>query len=150
VDAGTLGAGAQEVSWDGAPAGGGAPASGVYQLTVSADGSLGVTSVSVPVTLDLTAPRLTVPAAATVTAGKAAKLSYTVSDKYSPTVKVSALVTDGAGASVGSVECGWVKQGAATCSWKAPVAGTYTLTFSAVDKAGNPQKSAAVTLLIVR
>jgi flagellar hook assembly protein FlgD len=151
IDLGPLTAGAQGASWDGTATDGGAPASGVYQLKVVADGSHGASAVSVPVTLDLTAPRFTVPATLAAKAGKVAKVSYTVRDAYSPTVKVTVGVTDAAGTQIAALSLGWVKQGsAATCSWKAPVAGTYTLTFSAVDKAGNVQKSPGVTVLTAR
>ncbi len=151
IDLGSLTAGAGDVTWDGSATDGAAPASGVYQLKVVADGSYGVSAVSVPVTLDLTAPRFTVPATAAAKAGKAAKVSYTVRDAYSPTVKVTVGVTDAAGTQLAALSLGWVKQGTtATCSWKAPAAGTYTLTFSAVDKSGNIQKAPGVTVLTAR
>ena len=151
IDLGTLAAGAGAASWDGTLSGGGAPASGVYELKVVADGSVGVSEVSVPVTVDLTAPRLTVPAAAAAKVGKTVKLSFTVRDAYSPAVKVAVGVTDAAGTQVAALSLGWVKQArAATCSWKAPAAGAYTLTFTAVDRAGNLQKAPGVTVLTVR
>ncbi len=151
VDLGTLQAGAGQASWGGEVPGGAAPASGVYRVEVTADGSQGISSVSVPVTVDLTAPRLTVPAAASVKTGKTVTLSYTVRDAFSPTVKVMAGVTDAAGVQLASLPLGWVKQGAAaTCAWRAPAPGAYTLTFTAVDRAGNPQKAPGVTVLTVR
>jgi len=151
ADLGTLEAGAGTAVWDGAVAGGGRATSGVYLLKVVADGSQGASSVAVPVTVDLTAPRLVVPPQATAKAGRAATVSYTVRDTHSSTVKVTVGVTDAAGVQMATVPLGWVKQGrAASCSWKAPAAGAYTLTFSAVDRAGNPQKAPGVTALTVR
>jgi hypothetical protein len=151
IDLGILGAGDHEAAWDGAPGGGGAPASGAYRLKVVADGRHGISSVSVPVTVDLTAPKLTVPASVAAKAGKTAKVSYTVRDAFSGTVKVTVAVTDAAGAQLATLSQGWVKQGAgATASWKAPAPGTYTLTFSAADRSGNAPKVPAVTVLTVR
>ena len=151
IDLGTLPAGAGRASWGGELSGGAAPVSGTYRLEIVADGSVGVSSVSVPVTVDLTAPRLTVPAEASVKAGKTLTLAYTVRDAYSPTVNVAVGVTDATKAQVATLPLGWVKRASpATCSWRAPAAGTYTLTFTAVDRAGNPQQAPAVTVVTVR
>jgi hypothetical protein len=66
-------------------------------------------------------------------------------------VKVTVTVSDTAASLVAKVECGWVKQGTpATCSWKPPARGTYTLTFHAVDRGGTPEASAGVASLKVR
>ncbi len=151
IDLGALAAGDQNTAWDGALSGGGAPVSGAYRLKVVADGNQGVSAVSVPVTVDLTPPKFTVPSTLSVKAGKTAKVSYTVRDAYSATVKVTVGVTDAAGTQLTTLSPGWVKQGTtATCSWKAPAAGAYTLTFSAVDRSGNAQKVPGVTLLTAR
>jgi flagellar hook assembly protein FlgD len=151
IKAGELAAGAQSVTWDGKVTGGAYADNGKYDLRVTAHGSVGVTSVSKPVTVDRFAPRLTVPAAASATLGKSAKVAYSVRDVYSPTVKVTVAVSDAAGAAVATVDCGWVKQGTtATFVWKPPAQGTYTLTFHAVDHGGNAEGPAAVTLLNVR
>jgi len=151
IEAGELAAGAQSVTWDGKVAGGAFADSGKYDLRVTASGSIGVTSVSRPVTVDRFAPRFTVPATASSAYGTAAKVAYSVRDLYSPTVKVTVAVSDAAGGAVATVDCGWVKQGkAATCSWAPPAPGTYTLTFHAVDRGGNAEGSAGVTILEVR
>ena len=151
IKAGELGDGPQAVAWDGKVAGGAFAESGTYELRVTAHGSIGATSVSKPVTVDRFSPRLTVPASASTTLGKSAKIAYSVRDQYSPTVRVTVAVSDAAGGAVATVDCGWVKQGTpATCSWKPPARGTYTLTFHAVDRGGNAESSAGVTLLKVR
>jgi len=151
IKAGELAAGPQSVTWDGKVAGGVFADSGKYELRVTAQGSIGVTSVSEPVTVDRFAPRFTVPATASSTVGKTAKVAYSVRDPYSPTVKVTVTVSDAAGSAVGTVDCGWVTQGkTTTCSWKPPARGTYTLTFHAVDRGGNPAGSAGITILKVR
>ena len=72
-------------------------------------------------------------------------------DHYSPTVKVTATVSHAAGSAVATVNCGWVKRWkTTTCSWKPPARVTYTLTFHAVDRGGNREGSAGVTILKVR
>jgi hypothetical protein len=151
IKPGELAAGPQSVTWDGKIAGGAYAANGKYDLRVTADGSIGVTTVSEPVTVDRFAPRFTAPATASAVYGKTAKIAYSVRDPYSSTVKVTVVVRDKAGGAVATVRCGWVKQGSpATCSWKPSARGTYALTFRAVDRAGNPQGSAGVTILKVR
>jgi len=151
IKAGELAAGPQSVTWDGKVAGGAFAVSGKYELRVTALGSIGATSVSEPVTVDRFAPRFTVPATASSTFGKTAKVAYSVRDLYSPTVKVTVTVSDAAAGAVATVDCGWVTQGkTTTCSWKPPARGTYTLTFHAVDRGGNPEASAGVTMLKVR
>ena len=100
---------------------------------------------------DRFAPRFTAPANASSVYGKTAKVAYSVRDPYSPTVKVTVTVSRAAGGAVATVDCGWVDQGkTTTCSWKPPARGTYTLTFHAVDRGGNPEGSAGVTILKVR
>ena len=151
VKAGELAAGAQSVTWDGKVTGGAYPESGKYDLRVTALGSVDETSVLQSLTVDRFAPRFTVPAKASVTYGKSAKVSYSVRDPYSATVKVSVAVSDASGNTVATVACGWVKQGTTTTfAWKAPERGTYALTFHAADRGGNAEGAAGVTLLTVR
>jgi len=151
VKAGELAAGLQSVAWGGKVAGGAYAASGKYNLRVTAHGSIGVMSVSEPVTVDRFAPRFTAPANASSVFGKTAKVAYSVRDPYSPTVKVTVTVSRAAGGAVATVNGGWVKQGkTTTCSWKPPARGTYALTFHAVDRGGNREGSAGVTILRVR
>jgi flagellar hook assembly protein FlgD len=148
---GKLAAGAGSATWDGGLGGGAAPASGVYSIDVTADGSMGVSTASRPVTVDLAPPKLTVPATATVRRGRTARLAFTVRDAFSPKVKVGAVVTNAKGKTLATIACGWVKQGAKhTCSWKPRTRGTYTVTFRAVDLGGNQQVAAVKTSLRVR
>jgi flagellar hook assembly protein FlgD len=151
IKAGELAAGPQSLTWDGKLAGGAFAESGKYALRVTAQGSIGVTSVTEPVTVDRFRPRFTVPATASATLGKTAQVAFSVRDPYSPTVKVTVAVSDSAGGAVAAVACGWVKQGTpVTCSWKPPARGTYTLTFHAVDRGGNAEGAAGLTVLKVR
>lgn len=142
---------ARSVTWDGKLGGGGAAASGAYSLKVTADGALGVTAISQPVTVDLTAPRISAPLVVRVRYRRTAKVTYTVKDAYSPTVKVSALVTDAAGKTVAKLSPGWVKRGVTqTCSWKPRRRGVYTVTFRARDLGGNRLATPVATAVKVR
>ena len=148
---GELAAGARTVDWDGKLGGGGVATSGAYTLTVSADGSLGVTKVSQALTVDLAAPKLTAPKTASVAYRKTARLAFTVRDAFSAVVKVRATITNAKGVVVATVPCGWVKQGVPqTCAWKPRARRRYTVTFRAMDQGGNHQASPAVTSLRVR
>ena len=148
---GRLAAGARSTVWDGRLGGGGLAASGGYSIKVTADGSVGVTSASRPVTVDLTPPRPSAPATATVRYGATAKLTYTVRDAFSPRVKVDAEVTSATGKTVTTIACGWVTQGVShVCSWKPRARGAYTVTFRAMDLGGNRQSAEAKTVLRVR
>jgi flagellar hook assembly protein FlgD len=148
---GRLTSGAQSVVWDGKLGGGGDAPSGQYSIRVAADGSLGATSVAEPVTVDLTAPRLTAPVTARVVRGRTAKLAFTVKDAYSPSVKVGAIVTNSTGKTVATLALGWVKRNVAnTCAWKPRRRGTYTVTFRATDLGGNRLAAPVVTTLRVR
>jgi hypothetical protein len=145
-----LASGAQKVAWDGKIAGADA-ASGGYGARLTAVASNGTISVCETFTVDCYRPRLTVPATATVTLGATAKVAYVVRDPYSPTVKVSVAITNSKGTTVGSVSCGWVKQGVSQkLSWKPVARGTYALTFKALDQGGNPQNGVGKTSLTVR
>ncbi len=148
---GRLAAGARMVTWDGLLSGGAPAASGGYSIKVTADGSVGVTTVGRTVMVDLAHPRLTVSATATARYGATAKLTYTVRDAFSPRVKVSAEVTSATGKTVTTIACGWVTQGVShVCSWKPRARGAYTVTFRAMDLGGNRQSAEAETVLRVR
>jgi flagellar hook assembly protein FlgD len=148
---GRLKRGARSVDWDGALGGGGMTTSGVCTLRVTADGAIGTTSAAKPLTVDLTAPRVNAASTASVRYRKTAKLKYTVRDSYSPTVKVSATVTDPKGRVVAKLALGWVKQGAShVLAWRPKARRTYTVTFRARDLGGNREAKPAVTKLRVR
>ena len=151
IGAGELSAGLRSVTWNGKLAGGAYANSGKYVLRVTAHDSVGVTSVSEPVTVDRFAPRFTVPANASAVYGKTARVVYSVRDPYSRTVKVTVTVRNAAGSALATVGCGWVKQGmTTTCSLKPPARGTYTLAFHAIDRGGNQEGSVGLTILKVR
>jgi flagellar hook assembly protein FlgD len=147
---GRIAAGTRSVNWDGRLGDGGLAASGAYALKITADGALGVTSAAKPLTADLSRPRLMSPATASVRLGKTAKVAYTVRDSYSPSVKVSATVTNAKGRTVATLALGWVKRGEHVFTWKPRARRTYTLTFRAIDLGGNREGAPAVTSLRVR
>jgi flagellar hook assembly protein FlgD len=148
---GRLTAGKQSATWDGKLGGGGVAASGRYTLRLTADGALGVTTAARVVTVDLVAPRLTVPAAVRASYRKTAKISYTPRDAHSAMVKVGATVTNAAGTVIASLNLGWVKQGAAhVCSWRPRSRGSFTVTFKAVDLGGNRLAAPVATTVKVR
>lgn len=148
---GSLGAGSHSVVWDGAngagePLGGSRPS-----FTVTAESSLGVTSVSRELVIDLYRPRLSAPAAQTVSLGKTARLACTAQDSYSAKVDLSYAITDAAGATVAAARRGWVATGKAiTWTWKPPAREVYTVTFAATDLGGNREPAPAMTQLTVR
>ncbi len=148
---GKLAEGPRTVTWDGRLGGGGTATSGAYILRLTSDGALGVTSASQALTVDLSAPKLSAPATASVRYRKTARLTFTARDSFSPVVKVTATVTTAKGRVLATLACGWVKQGVGqACSWKPKAKARYTVTFRAVDQGGNHQASAAITALRVR
>jgi flagellar hook assembly protein FlgD len=149
---GRLGAGKQALTWDGKLGGGnGVATSGSYTLKLTATGELGATSAGQAVTVDLVAPRLTVPATVRVARRKTAKILYTPKDVYSPNVKVGATVTTAAGKVLATYNFGWVKQGAPQVfAWRPRKRGKYSVTFKAVDLGGNRLAAPVVTTVKAR
>ncbi len=144
-------AGKPSFPWDGSSVAGATVTSGSYKFVVNARSVIATTSVVVPVTVDLTPPRLTVAQRVAVKLGRAAALEYSVRDAFSSKVKVWAVVTDAGGVRVATLACGWVAQGTPqTLSWKASTRGTYTLTFRAADRGGNREAAAPTAQLVVR
>jgi hypothetical protein len=148
---GPLGAGTHAVVWDGADRAGQPLGSSRPRFTVTATSSLGVTSVSRELIVDLYRPKLFAPAAQTVAMGKTARLTCTARDPFSVRADLSYTITDVAGATVAGARRGWVATGkAATWTWRPPVRGLYTVTCTATDLGGNRERVPAVTLLTVR
>ena len=148
---GQLGAGSRSVTWDGKLGDGTSATSGFYRFRVTATGALGTSSVSGPFTVDRYTPRLSAPVTASVTLGRTARIAYTARDPYSPTVKVGVTVKDATGATVATLDLGWVSQGKShECAWKPPAKKAYTLEFRALDRGGNHQNAVVRTKLTVR
>jgi len=148
---GSLGAGSQSAVWDGANGAGEPLGSSRSSFTVTAKSSLGVTSVSRELVVDLYRPRLSAPAAQSVSLGKTAQLTCTAQDSYSAQVDVSYAITDASGATAAAASLGWVATGKTIAlTWKPPAPGVYTVTYAATDLGGNREQTPAVTELTVR
>jgi flagellar hook assembly protein FlgD len=148
---GSLGAGSHTVVWDGANRAGELLGSSRPSLTVTAKSSLGVTSVSRGMVIDLSRPILTAPATQTFSLGKTAQLTCTVQDSYSPKVDLSYAIIDASGVTVAAASLGWVATGKTIAvTWKPPAPGIYTVTYTATDLGGNREQTPAVTQLTVR
>jgi len=151
LELGSLDAGSHMVVWDGANGAGAPLGSSRPSFTVTAESSLGVSSVSEELVVDLDRPALSVAAAQTVSLGKAAPLTCTAQDSYSAKVDLSYTITDASGATVAAASRGWVATGKAiTWTWKPPAQGVYTVTYAATDLGGNREQAPATTLLTVR
>jgi flagellar hook assembly protein FlgD len=147
---GALGAGSHKVVWDGADGAGKPMDSGRPTFTVTAKSSLGTTSATGELVVDLYRPRLSAPAARTVSLGKTAQLTCTAEDPYSAKVELSYAISDAAGAVVAAASRGWVATGQAIAwTWKPPAAGIYTVTYAATDRGGNREQAPATTLITV-
>ena len=146
---GATAAGTRTVTWDGR-VGGDYAANGAYVARVTAVSTMGTVAVGETFTVDRYAPRLTVPATASVAFGKSAKIAYSIIDPYSPTVLVRVTVSNSKAEVVASVSCGWVRRGKSlTFAWKPPAKGTYSVAFGAVDRGGNRQSAVRTTTLKV-
>ena len=148
---GALDAGAHVVEWDGANGAGVPLGSSRPSFTVTAESSLGTSSVSGDLLVDLERPQLTVAAAQTVSLGKTAQLTCTAQDAYSAKADLSYAITDAAGATMMAASRGWVATGKAlTWTWKPLAPGVYTVTYAATDLGGNRELTPAVTQVTVR
>ena len=148
---GSLGAGPHTVVWDGANGVGEPLGSSRPSFAVTAQSSLGTTSISQALVIDLYRPRLTAPAAQAVSLGRATRLTCTAQDSYSAKVDLSYAISDASGATVAAASLGWVATGQAIAvTWKPPAPGAYIVTYAATDLGGNREQAPAVTELTVR
>jgi len=148
---GRLTSGNRTAAWAGEVADGGTGDSGDYVVRLSAQSTIGTIAVEEPLTIDVVAPKVLVPASATGKRRQTVKIPFTARDPYSRTVRVLVVVTDEDATPVTTLACGWVRAGKAqTCAWRPPLRGTYTLTFHALDQGANREAVAAATTLTVR
>ena len=148
---GSLAAGSHAVGWDGRRGDGTVAPNGLYRWSVTAGSSLGEVAAADWVSVDLYRPRLSAATGVTVKLGERARVRFTARDPYSATVRVTATVRNRAGTVVATIDRGWVKQGVqVSVAWKPPRRRTYSVRFTAVDRAGNPQYAAAKTTITVR
>jgi len=148
---GSLDAGSHSVVWDGVTEAGVTLGSCRPTFTVTARSSLGVSSASAGLVIDLARPTLTAPATLSAKLGKAVSLVCTPRDAYSSTVDLSYSITDVTGAALAAGTLAGVATGRpAVVAWKAPARGVYAVTFTAADLGGNREEAPASTVLTVR
>ena len=149
---GSLTPGPQEAAWDGLRDDGTTVASGRYQCTATAVESVGSVTLPFVVRVDLVRPQ---PAwrspTATVVLGKTLHARYSVTDRFSPKVrvKVSAKAADGSVA--GAWGPTWLATGKSLVrDFKPSARGVYTLLLYATDRAGNKQAHPASLVVTVK
>ena len=148
---GDLAAGARSVAWDGRAGSGEYLASSRPTFTVTAASSMGESSVTGKVVVDLYRPHLYAQAGKITSVGAATSLSYKATDPFSAKVDVRYVITDAKGRRVASGHPGWQTVSAAhAIKWKPAARGVYTVTYRALDLAGNSEASAACTVVTVR
>jgi len=148
---GALVAGAHTVRWDGRTRAGAVVASGLAVVTVEAVTPLGRSSVTEGLLVDLVAPRLYATSGAKATVGTVVHLSCKAVDPFSEKVDLRFEVTDAEGKRVASGHPGLTAAGKdVTASWKPPSRGVFTVTWHAVDAAGNHEVKPVTTTVTVR
>lgn len=146
---GSLDAGSQAVEWDGTTSAGKELPSCRPSFVVNAASALGTSSVTGRLVLDVDQPVLTAPAALTAVAGKAARLRCTVTDPFGGQVEVSYIISDATGVTVAAASLGRIAVGDVSWTWRPSSPGVYTISYAAVDLAGNRARAPAVTLVTV-
>ena len=151
LDLGTLAAGTRTATWDGKAGSGEYLASGRPTFTVSATSTLGESSVSKGLVVDLYRPKLYTAAGKTTSVGTATRFTLKVSDPYSSKADVRFVVTDAKGRTVASGHPGWRPTGESfPISWTPRARGVFTMTYRATDLGGNHEASPARTIVTVR
>jgi flagellar hook assembly protein FlgD len=148
---GTLAAGKHTTVWDGKAGSGEALASCRPTFAVTAVSSVGESSVSRSLVVDLTRPRVFAGATRTTAARVSTRLGFKVTDAFSARADVTWLVTDARGRRVASGHPGRFATGRAlSVKWRPAARGVYTVTFRATDLAGNRAAVPARTIVTVR
>ncbi len=148
---GDLDAGAGSVTWDGRDGSGKYLTNSRPAVTVTAVSALGESSVTKGLVVDLYRPRVYATLGKSITAGKSTHLGFKAMDPYSAKVDVNYVVTDAKGRRVASGRPGWEPAGhALSVTWKPASRGVFTVTWHAVDRAGNHEAKAASTTVTVR
>ena len=147
---GSLAAGARSVTWDGKTGSGDSVANGRPTFTVTASSTLGDSSVTGQLTVDLYPPRVYAPAGKVTKAGAKTKLGFKVADPFSATADVRYAITDAKGRTVASGHPGSVATGKGqSVTWRPTARGVYTVSWHAIDLAGNHEAVRATTRITV-
>ena len=148
---GTLEAGAHAATWDGRAGSGEYLASGRPVFTVTATSTLGESSVSKTLIVDLYRPRIYAPKAKTARRGTTTRLGFKAWDPFSAKVDVRFVVTNAKGRRVASGHPGWRRTGKGlTASWKPRSRGVFTVSWRATDRGGNREATRTRTTVTVR
>ena len=148
---GDLPAGVRSVSWDGRAASGEYLASSRPAFTVTATSSLGESGAAGTVVVDLYQPRVYAQPGKATSAGTGTSVSYKVVDPFSAKADVRYVITDAKGRRVAAGHPGWQAVGTShSIRWKPAARGVFTVTYRALDLAGNHEVSAASTVVTVR
>jgi flagellar hook assembly protein FlgD len=134
---GTLASGAHSAIWDGRSATGVVLPSGRYGFTVTAINSLGSIAVAGSLVLDDFVPQVTLPSKVTAARGRAAKITYRLSDPYTDRLRVTIQITTAVGTVVKSISAGWLVPGSHTLAFTPKLKGSYDVVVEALDRAMN-------------
>ena len=151
LDLGTLAAGAHAATWNGKAGSGEYLVSGRPTFTVSATSTLGRSSASKGLIVDLYPPKVYATPSKTTSLGTTTRLGFKVWDPYSAEADVGFVVTDAKGRVVASGRPGWrPTDRPLTISWTPKARGVFTVTYRATDRGGNREASPARTIVTVR
>ena len=151
LDLGTLAAGKHTAVWDGKTGPGKALTSCRPRFVVTATSSLGESSVSRGLVVDLSRPRVFASPRKTTSRRVSTRLGFKVTDAFSSRAGVTWRVTNPKGRRVASGRRAKVVTGRAlTVRWRPTSRGVFTVTFRATDLAGNRQVAPARTTVTVR
>ena len=139
------------MEWDGRAESGEYVASSRPAYTITATSSLGESSVSGTLVVDLYQPKIFAQPGKATLVGTGTRVGYKVSDPFSAQADVSYVVTDAKGRRIASGRAGRVATGQSlTITWKPAARGSFTVAFHAADLAGNHEASPAHTVVTVR
>ncbi len=148
---GTLEAGVHTTTWDGRAGSGEYLAGGRPVFTVTAVSTIGKSSVSKALIVDLYRPKLYAPTGKTARPATATRLGVKASDPFSAKVDLRFVITDSRGRRVASGHPGWVPTGQALSAlWTPRSRGVFTVTWRATDVGGNREWAPATTRVVVR
>ncbi len=151
LNLGTLAAGTHTAMWNGKAGSGEYLVSGRPTFTVSATSTLGKSSASKGLIVDLYRPKVYSTPGKTANVGTATRLGFKVWDPFSAKADVRFAVADAKGRAVASGHSGWRPTGQPlTISWTPRARGVFTVTYRATDLGGNHESSPARTIVTVR
>jgi hypothetical protein len=145
-------AGTYQLTWDGLGGAGDPAPDGTYPVTVRATDDTGRATVVRSVAIDRVHPRpIAVEPLVKVKHDVRVAVLYLVRDRSARTVRARIVVADALGTVIRDSDRGWVPTGRVQrISFRSPTPGTYTLSVTAYDHAGNHEKAPAVIAVRVK